>query len=255
MKREFNTPIGELAYCYVMGGGKLKMQGDENDPTHFEYSANIVLDTSERERERLLADKSPEEVDKIFAEREANYETIVTEVKKFWDKWQPNLQGAKKSPKWTPIKQVKDKETDEPIERAFTFNAKTKANWRDAKSGAIRPQIVPILDPYRADIRSKMLEKNIYIGAGSRGIILCSLTITNQEVTKGNFAYGVTAYLDAIQLAKLVPYKAGELDKSRAADLSGVAEDINLDSIDIDSAEGTAEGAMIPEAPAEEPEV
>jgi len=211
-KQKYETPVGTLEYVIVSGKGKLKLEGDETNPLDYEYSANLKLDDP-----KLL-------------------EQVQKDINDFWRKAKEAGDVKKAKPDWSPIKALKNEETDEPILGTEYFHAKTVANWKDKQSGEIRKQIIPVYDGIGNNIRQKLISKNILIGNGSEGIIYCTLTTTKNTKTKKE---GITAYLEAIQLAKLEPYKVGEVDKSRLKKLDN-AEALNLDEYSIEEEQETA---------------
>lgn len=187
------TPVADLKYCFINGKGKAKLDGSGNpSTTDFEYTASIM-----------------------FPEGSETHKAIETMLDNVWANAK-DAQGIKQAkPKSNGLKQVKDKETDEPT-GDMLFSFKTNATWSDGKA-----QIIEILNGKGEKITSAMAEQEIGIGDGSRGVIHGSVGV---YLFGGK--YGLTPYLKAVQLAKLVKFtgsniEADELDEAEDIDLGG----------------------------------
>ena len=182
-------PVGKLEWCFVTGDGR--NQAMDGSPEKMQKTASLVLNKDSKEAKHI--------VDQI----NATWELYKAE--------NPKIKAATQ-PKSLGYKVVKDKDTDEETnDLVFTF--KTNSFWKDGK-----PNIVKVFNA-----KGQAVEMgDTIIGNGSLGVVHGSM---------GGYEYagsfGISLYLSAVQIAKLVE---GSSDSVDATDLSAIAGDDSFES-------------------------
>jgi len=189
-KQKIKTPVGELRWVFITGDGK--DQSEARDGSKMQKMASIVFKKDDPKCKELQA-----------------------KINEVWEEWkaEKRLPAAKK-PKSLGYKELEDKETGEPTgEIMFTF--KTNSFYPDGK-----PNIVTT---YNAKGQKVELPEDIRIGNGSIGIIFG--TAAGYEYAK---QYGISLYLTAIQIAKLVEVQPDieTEDLSEVGDFESVGDSV-----------------------------
>jgi len=123
---------------------------------------------------------------------------LIATIDEMWKEFKElNPKVKQKEPSSVPYKPVLDKDGNETDEIEFKF--KTNATFQDGKLN-----IVKIFNAKGQDVTEQFQDDDIKIGNESEGIVH-GLFSTFEYAKK----YGLTAYLKAIQLAKLVEYDDG----------------------------------------------
>jgi hypothetical protein len=212
-KLSLHTPIGNLEWVIISGEGKEDMYGKST------YTASVVLDLS----------------------KEAHKE-FIQQIKEFWEENKPK--GFKKPPKFVPLYDYyeytdeKDEDGDRIknlIEGKKLFTAKTGTQYPDGK-----PKVVQVSNSFGAKV-----VLNCNIGNGSRGRLGITLAVCETRVKKNGpiVDAGVSAYLNGIQITKLIEYEGGgisfdavedeEGDNYAGEGMGGVVDEENDTSTDV----------------------
>ena len=189
---EVKTPVGELAWVFIDGDGKNTAEKPTDEPVWKRVATLHLL-------------KGSEKCDKLIAKIDA-----------VWEELKVTNAGIKKAtlPKSLGYKEVKDKETDEPT-GVIAFSFSTNSFWKKDN----KPNFVQTL---KKD--GSPLELNdIKIGNGSRGMIHSQAGLYEYKGT-----FGISLYLNGIQLTKLVPYTGTTIN----------AEEIDDDEVGEDEDDG-----------------
>jgi hypothetical protein len=125
---------------------------------------------------------------------------LIAEIDKFWKEARKELGIKQKEPKSTIYKPVLDDEGNETDEIEFKF--KTNAKFPNGKVNWVK-----VFNAKGQDVTESFVEKGTLIGNDSIGIIHGSLAIYTYAKQ-----YGITGYLTAIQLAKLVEYNPNNVE-------------------------------------------
>lgn len=180
------TPKGELEWVVITGEGKPNMSGK------LQYTANLVLD--------------PKNIEE--------HQKVLDEIQEFWDKNKPSsFKGKPKSlgfylhdpildENGEPVVDDEDKKVYNPDGRVY-LAFKTGTSYKDGKQKVIKT----------FNAKAKRVELGeTKIGNGSIGQISGAMGIyVNKEPTKGKILdAGVTLYLDAIKITKLVEYQGSD---------------------------------------------
>ena len=123
---------------------------------------------------------------------------LIQTVENLWKEFkEANPKVKQKEPDSTPIKPVLDENGDETDMIEVKF--KTRATWPDGKT-----KIVKVFNAKGQDVTEQFMEKGIMIGNGTLGVVH-GVFSTYEYLKK----FGITSYLTAIQIAKLVEYSDG----------------------------------------------
>jgi len=123
---------------------------------------------------------------------------LIAEIDGFWEEFKASKPKMKqKEPKSTVYKTVLDQDGEETDFVEFKF--KTNPKFQDGKVNWVK-----IYNAKGQDVTGQFVDDQILIGNGSTGIVHGTLAI--YEYAK---QFGVTSYLKAIQIAKLVEYDDG----------------------------------------------
>jgi len=176
-------PVGKLEWVFIIGDGR--NQAMEGQPEKMKKTASLVLNKDSKEAKGLIA------------QIDATWEQYKTENHKIKAATQPKSLG---------YKAVKDKDTGaETNELSFTFS--TNSMWPDGKPNNIKT--------YNSKGQQVDMGETI-IGNGSLGVVHGSM---------GGYEYagsfGISLYLTAVQVAKLVEGQGVEVD---AADISAAGD-------------------------------
>lgn len=201
-KMNFKTPLAELAWIAIDGEGKLKYGMDgSNGAEDYIYTATAILNEEQA--------KATEKIIKDFWKN--NKPAGATKMS--WDLVKPEME---------PVLDANGKEQldedGEVIKKPtgrYTMMAKTVTQWPDGK-----PNKIKVLRANGAPINLG----DTKIGNGSIGVIHGQLGISGTATNRG-----VSFYLNAIQLKKLVPYTGDEVE---ADDLG---EDEGLEAVEMDN--------------------
>lgn len=185
---QIQTPIGDLMWVAVSGEGK--DNSENKDGSKMQKTASLYLKTGSPECKKLIAD-----IDKAWEAYKAFHPSILPAT-------------PSKSLGYKVVKQ-KDATTGAVTETDMTaFNFSTNSRY-PAKPGQAKgePNIIKIYNPKGAEVTEAMEQSGTQIGNTSRGIIFGS---AGGYEYKG--AFGISLYLTAIQLAKLVKYAGVEVE-------------------------------------------
>jgi hypothetical protein len=97
---------------------------------------------------------------------------------------------------------------------SVTFKFKTKHEYTDKETGEVKKRVVPVFDT-----KGKLLDVNL--GNGSKVIVAYQM---NPYFTS-NKNYGVTLYLDAVQVIDLIEYNGGGTAASFGFDVQDNCEE------------------------------
>lgn len=179
------SPKGMLEWVFITGEGKPNMSGK------MQYTANVVLDP------------------KVHAE----HAEFLKKIDAYWEANKPKgFKGTAKSLGYylydlvldkngEPVLDDKGKKTYNPDGKVY-LAFKTGTSYKDGS-----PKEIKI---YNAKAKRVALGAT-KIGNGSIGHISGAMGVYENRGPKGNLIdAGVTLYLDAIQITKLVPYEGGD---------------------------------------------
>jgi len=150
---------------------------------------------------------------------------IMEEIRELWKEYKnENPKVKAKEPSAIPVKPVLDENGEETDYVEIKF--KTKPKFPDGKINWVR-----IYNAKGIDVTEQLVANGTLIGNGSKGIVFG--TFATYEYAK---KHGITAYLTAIQLAKLIEYK----NEVETEDLTALDEEADFVAVP-DAAEPVAE--------------
>ena len=140
---------------------------------------------------------------------------MIAELEQIWAEYRSSRKIKQAQPKTWGYKDVTDKDGNPTNEIEFRF--KTNAKFPDGKANYIK-----IYNAKGEDLTQAFIDDGIKIGNGTKGIIHGEAGI--YEYAK---QHGITLYLKAIQITKLVKYE----DDIKPDDLSDQGEDIDTNGV------------------------
>lgn len=171
---KFKSPKGELEWVTISGEGKENLSGK------LQYCANVVI---------------------------AANDPVIAKIQKFWEDNKPA--GYSKPPKSTGVyphtspSDAKD-EAGKPVyteDGQMYLSFKTGTTFPDGKTKKIQV--------YNAKAAKVELPDGTMVGNGTIGILAGAMGIYVSKTPKGAItAAGVTLYLDAVQITKLVEFNS-----------------------------------------------
>ena len=182
VSRKIKTPVGELRWAFIMGDGR--DVSDEKDGSKMKKEVSVIFKQGSKEAEMLKA-----EIAKVWEEFKTANPAVIKKAQ------EPKSQG---------YKVVTDKDTGEPTDE-ISFKFSTNSFYQDGK-----PAVVPTYDA-----KGNKFALHSRPGNGSLGLVFGTAA---GYIHKGNA--GITLYLTAIQIAKLVE----ATDSIEASDLGDIGE-------------------------------
>jgi len=190
------TPIGELHWVVVDGDGIDASM--EKDGSKMVFQASLHLASDSKEAKEFKA-----KLNEVWAQYKADNK----------------LKGK---PKSLGYKELTD-DNDEPT-GIIEFRAKTNVTFKDGK-----PNKVKVFNAKGQDITEAYAESTTKIGNGSIGRLY--VTLRGYSVP-GNA--GVSIYLAAVQIAKLVPYEGNNVEAKELDTTEDDGTDIYVAAMDED---------------------
>lgn len=177
-RKRYTTPKGEALFVHLVSPDYGTKEFPDEDGSY-----TITLRLSEAEADKLKRSIAEEIEDGKAAMQEAFSELSVANRKKLGE------------PTWVEPGTIEyDRETEEPTGNIL-FRFKTKAIYRDSKTGQTRQRKVPVFDSMQAPVKLKDEP-----GFGS--VVRVCFTASPYFVS-GTGKAGVSFYLDAVQILKL----------------------------------------------------
>lgn len=177
-RKRHTTPKGEALFVHLVSPDYGTKEFPDEDGSY-----TITLRLSEAEADKLKRSIAEEIEDGKAAMQEAFSELSVANRKKLGE------------PTWVEPGTIEyDRETEEPTGNIL-FRFKTKAIYRDSKTGQTRQRKVPVFDSMQAPVKLKDEP-----GFGS--VVRVCFTASPYFVS-GTGKAGVSFYLDAVQILKL----------------------------------------------------
>ena len=149
IKKTYKTPLSELMWVSISGQGKLKYEGDENNPDDYIYTVTARFDKAQ-------ADK------------------VSKDILAFWNENRDSAGFKNKEPKYGLPKPEEDEDGNET--GFYTLQAKTTTVWPDGKANRIK---VLRANGNVIDLGDQQ------IGNGSTGVVHGDLAISGNKANHG----------------------------------------------------------------------